>query len=340
MNIKTIVSWVMCLSMTATLNAQSYWSRNEAWYENPSATPDEERADLFYVASTNVNTSHDTTGRHSYRAQLTSKEREMLQKEMTYVQKNMADSFNYYSPYYHQFTMEAAMTLRGASLDSLIKASERECCEAFDYYMSHSNNGRSFVLAGFSQGAICVLAILKHLTPEQLQRCKGVYLMGYRLNHDDLLDDNVKPATGELTGNAISFNTVVTPSGIWPTIADGAATCINPLNWRTDTTAITIANAVLVGKKYIHYDTTDWHYLGEAVAEQADDSIYVKVQLDPERQVLIAHSDRLPAKFVLAEPICEALQIEAYKNLHIMDLLFYMPALRRNAIRRCYGNRE
>ncbi len=82
------------------------------------------------------------------------------------MEKNIGQSdFNYIAPYYHQFTFDALSLSIEQSAQEYRKVAA-EVCEAFDYYMKHKNQGRRFVLVGFSQGGMLVLDQLKHMSDE------------------------------------------------------------------------------------------------------------------------------------------------------------------------------
>ena len=112
--------------------------------------------------------------------------------------------------------------------------------EGFDYYMEHQNNGRRYALVGFSQGGMLVLDLLKHMTDEQYNRMVAAYAIGYRITEEDCKNNHIRPASGETeTGVTVSFNSALSTDGLWPLVAEGAVICINPVNWKTDSTPAT-----------------------------------------------------------------------------------------------------
>lgn len=226
---------LVLLAMSCSHKTVSQWDSSEMWYQNDRQT-DKELIDVFYLVSTVTNKSIDANGNEVFRAQLTPDERKGFSKEMRFANYMFGDSVNFFSPYYHQFTMSAVSTPIPNKMDSLVSVT-KEVCDAFDYYMTHYNKGRRFVIAGFSQGAIHTLSLLKHMTDKQYKQMIAAYMMGYRLTAEDLQHPHVKAATSATdTGVTVSFNSVTSPDAIWHDITDGAATCINPVNWTTDTT--------------------------------------------------------------------------------------------------------
>ena len=101
----------------------------------------------------------------------------------------------------------------------------------------------------------------------------------------------------------MSFNSAMSADALWPMLSDGAA-CINPINWRTDSTPATLS------------------YKGDT-AQVSVDTLHNYLQV----------SGLDPDKYVFAP-------LEGYApkgNLHHWDLLFYGDHLRRNALLRSSG---
>lgn len=217
----------------------SPWESDSAWYHSNTPRSDD-KIDLFYIVSTNVLSAEDENGNILYQTQLNESDRKAFDAEFRYVEKHFCQSdFNYFAPYYHQFTFES-INLAPEKYQEVYASVSDEICQAFDYYMEHQNNGRRYALVGFSQGGMLVLDLLKHMTDEQYNRMVAAYSIGYRITEEDCKNDHIRPASGETeTGVTISFNSALSTDGVWPLVAEGAATCINPVNWKTDSTPAT-----------------------------------------------------------------------------------------------------
>ena len=110
--------------------------------------------------------------------------------------------------------------------------------QAFDYYMTHYNAGRPFILAGHSQGAKAVIELLKHtLTPRQHDNMVAAYAFGFSVCDQELEQyPMLRPARDSVDcGVLICYNSVSAPEAVSPLFQDNVI-CINPLNWHTDTT--------------------------------------------------------------------------------------------------------
>ena len=145
--------WLLC-----AIVALSSWSRGEddnmpmppdysdstQWYISNRGS----EADLFYIISTetsdyvrNGDTCHyaDTYDRKLCRGML---------KEMHAVDSMFSGNLNYYSPYYRQVTMQSwsneslAIARLPIALDDVRRS--------WDYYIRYMNEGRPFIMAGFS----------------------------------------------------------------------------------------------------------------------------------------------------------------------------------------------
>lgn len=278
------------------------------WYQSET-TSSSDKIDVIYFVSTEVLSAQDLRGSVSWQSQLIPSDLGAMREEMKYVEGNMFyEDFNFSAPYYHQFTFDAIWQLDRQDFQVVYDNVAREACEAFDYYMDNINNGRPFVLAGYSQGAMLTVDILKHMTDEQYSRMIACYTIGFRLSAEDLRHPHIKAATGETgRGVVISFNSVQTKDAIWPFLTEGAATCINPVNWKTDTTPATFT-----------YDGTS-----------------NEVHVDAQSNVLLVKTDNPQyfydyygkAKFYGDAGVSR-------DNLHHWDLLFYTRMIHDNALKR------
>lgn len=292
--------FLLVLSILA-VSAQCSYCRTD-WYESGKPV-DTGLVDVLYLVSTNVISARDAGGAKVYQATLTGQDRRFIDMELTHMRKALGDSVNFFAPYYHQFTFET-VGLPKEEFGEVFDEVTKEIYAIFDDYMANINDGRRFVLAGFSQGAMHCLSLVKHMTPEQYSRLVAVYMMGYRLSEEDLKHPRVKAADGpEGNGVTVSFNSVTDTSSIWPLITEGAATCINPMNWKTDATS-----AVL-----------DFH------GDNAE------VSVDTVKNVLVVRG--LDEKKYIFKPLKEYVKPG---NLHHWDILFYMDAIRDNLMDRAY----
>ncbi|MBP5210540.1 MAG: DUF3089 domain-containing protein, partial [Bacteroidales bacterium] len=160
------------------------------WYVRPAENQDES-VDVFYIVSTQAWEEFSPEGEELYRITLTQDQREFYDMEMDYTADVFSGSFNYYSPYYHQFTLNA-LYLEPDRYESVKQEVVSEIVEAFRYYMKHYNKGHRFILAGFSQGAILSLELLKNMTDEEYSLMVADYCMGYRISEEDLADAHIK----------------------------------------------------------------------------------------------------------------------------------------------------
>lgn len=215
------------------------WRNPTHWLKDVTGT-ETNRIDVFYVASTDVLSSQDADGNDSPLAVLTPSECQVLRDECAWFRKAIFTSeFNYFAPIYHQVTFSHLGSPRGGR-DALWDEAAAEVCSAFDWYMTHENGGRRFILAGFSQGASILRAILKHMTDEQYSRMVVAYAIGFQVTKDDLQHRHIHAATGpDDLGVIVSFNSVSSLEGRWDILTGDAACSINPANWRTDSTPAT-----------------------------------------------------------------------------------------------------
>lgn len=192
-------------------------------------------ADIFFISATSANGDIGQyiapVNQHNNKDSLSSINRE----------KGLyTESGRFFAPYYRKLT-DAAYFI---DEDERLQYIEDGGCytdvkAAFEYYIKNENNGRPFIIAGFSQGSEHGLRLLKEISadPETRDKLVAAYLIGWRVTDSDLEEcPYIKMAQGETdTGVIISYECEaegVTGSDIVP---EGVVTnSINPLNWRTD----------------------------------------------------------------------------------------------------------
>ena len=113
--------------------------------------------------------------------------------------------YGFYCPYYRQISLNVWMDGE-AAVEELFPLSMEDISAAFDYYLDNYNEGRPFVLAGFSQGGKAVVELVKHAPAEVLERMVAAYAIGYRISDEEVEQyPQLHPATDSTgTGTIIS----------------------------------------------------------------------------------------------------------------------------------------
>jgi len=208
------------------------------------------QADLFYIISTE-------TGDHlvgSDTCHLADTYDDYLRSRMAH-EMHAVDSFysgdcNYFSPYYRQVSMQSWGSVEATMARLPVALSDVR--RSWDYYLQYYNQGRPFVIAGFSQGAHAMMDIMRRMPDSIASRMVAAYAIGYKVTQEDM--DScplIRPAEGATdTGVTICFNSVRSPECAIPVVSGGNLLCINPVNWRTDT----VCTSFVVYDRY-HSDT-------------------------------------------------------------------------------------
>jgi hypothetical protein len=148
-------------------------------------------------------------------------------------------SANLYAPYYRQVSFAALDSSTDMYQNPNFQIGAQDVLRAFAYYLEHYNNGRPFILAGHSQGSMALINMIrKHFNDSDLQKqLVAAYLIGYSVTAEDIREYPwFSPATGAAdTGVIISYNTQSPDATDSPVLLDEPI-CINPLNWKTDST--------------------------------------------------------------------------------------------------------
>jgi pimeloyl-ACP methyl ester carboxylesterase len=144
---------------------------------------------------------------------------------------------NIYAPFYRQDNGSSINRLEViAGIPTL------DAVAAFDYYIKHFNNNRSYILVGHSQGATVLSNLLSEYMknhPDIYSRMIAAYVIGNPVTQA-YLDNNphLKFATGpDDTGVIISYNTEApVVNGTNPVLYGMVGLVINPITWTTDET--------------------------------------------------------------------------------------------------------
>lgn len=206
--------------------------------------------DLFYIPSTwefDWFTADSVVSHWADPSRL--EHRNNMEIEMSKVADYMADGNNFYSPHYRHITLNTWATLNEDTINRRYHdVSFVDINNAFQYYLANYNNGRPFILAGFSQGGKSVVELMKIMPEELRTKMVAAYVLGYKVTPEDVKQAPwIKPATGASdTGVTICYNSVSDVKYIKPVISAPNVMCINPVNWRTDSTPAILNDTITV----------------------------------------------------------------------------------------------
>ena len=211
--------------------------------------------DLFYIVSTETG-DYTAYGQPCHYADTYNDSiRTLLLGEMVGVDQIMSGQLNYYSPYYRQCTLQAFTS--DSLMQSRLPLAMNDVRRAFDYYLEHYNGGRPFILAGFSQGAIAVIELLKGMDSATYCRMVAAYVIGWRITDEDLAQTrNIRPSHDSTDiGVTICYNSVRDNSCAIPMLSKGNRMAINPVNWRTDATPAKLVSPISPDTVTVALDT-------------------------------------------------------------------------------------
>jgi len=197
-------------------------------------------ADIFYITSTETGDYILPSGTVCHYADTRNDStRGPILSEMQGVDALISGSLNYFSPYYRQCSMQTFTS------DSLVKTrlpiATDDVRHSFKYYLDHLNGGRPFVLAGFSQGAMIMLQLMKEMDKATYSRMIAAYAIGVTISQETLdACPRIVPAQGaDDMGVTVCYNSVRDAACALPGWTRSAV-AINPVNWRTDATPATL----------------------------------------------------------------------------------------------------
>ena len=217
------------------------------WY-TVDGDPDGTGADVFYIVSTWEEDWTDAKGRVSHYADVWNPtHRERMGIEIGGVADYMAPGNRFWAPYYRHATIDAFLTRDDDTIRERTRLAMGDVCAAFDEFLKNRDASRPLILAGFSQGGMAVVELLKHIDDETYADLAAAYVMGYKVTAEDLAEcRHIKAATGESdTGVTICYNTVKDVKYVQSVIAD-TEFAINPVNWTTDATPAVLHDSITV----------------------------------------------------------------------------------------------
>lgn len=145
------------------------YSKAECWLERPAEAT--KAVDVFYIYPT-VTGFRDPV----QICEITDSELVAGAQMVRQIQTSVFDeSCNVFMPYYRQISMPSP----GSSYPDIIDYISRfDATDALDYFLTNLNQGRPFILAGHSQGAATLIALLENYMtkhPEALKRMVAAY---------------------------------------------------------------------------------------------------------------------------------------------------------------------
>lgn len=283
-----------CDNNKGSESSELNYSSTDLWYELPSVN--EYDVDVFYILPTCVWDWSDTDGVVYHYADIYNDEqRAAMMPSYELARDIFADGCcNFYAPYYRQITLESWM--EGDSLvDARFPNAMADINNAWNYYIEYLNDGRAFILAGYSQGGKGVVELLKNLTDAQLEQMVAAYVVGYRVTESDLNNYTTinGATTSDDTGVTVCYSSVESPECV-AAVLSPSTLCINPINWCIDGTVAQMN------------DTT-------TVAVDTINKVLLVEGLDSEQYYL---------------PILGELFVEG--NYHLQELTFYQDYLNEN----------
>lgn len=285
------------------------YSKTENWAYLPLEENITKDCDVFFVAPT---VYLGTADAHSL--DLGDEETKALFLGATNMEKGLYDGeTNFFAPYYRQAALNA-YTMEDTAAAPYFDLAYADVVAAFDRYMKDYNQGRPFILAGFSQGSEMLLRLMaeKFDDPALSDQLVAAYLIGWRVTPEDLTNYpflKMAQDSGD-TGVIVSFNSEA--EGIQTSLIVPDQTLgINPLNWKTDATPAAAGE----NKGAVFTD-----YAGGIVKEVPN---LTGAYLDPIRGTLRV-TDVTPADF---PPVLDIFQEGVY---HLYDYQFFYRNLQEN----------
>ncbi|MBP5584669.1 MAG: DUF3089 domain-containing protein [Bacteroidales bacterium] len=206
-------------------------------------------ADIFYIVSTWELDWQTADGQTCHYADVQNKQhRANMAKEIKKIAEYMADRNNFYAPYYRHITLESWATRNEDTIHRRAQIAMSDVKHAFDHFLAKRDKNRPLILAGFSQGGLAVVELLKYMDDETYNHLAAAYVLGYKVTPQDTLQSSHIRAAHDSAdiGVTICYNTVKDVKYVQPILCDQCIMCINPVNWRTDATPAIIHDTITI----------------------------------------------------------------------------------------------
>jgi pimeloyl-ACP methyl ester carboxylesterase len=180
-------------------------------------------------------------------------------QSIEYMLSSMASIFNgccdIYAPHYREAQLQSFITEKFDLGTQALDLAYQDVEAAFDYYLTHYNRGRPFIVVGHSQGTTHALRLLEQRVDNTrlIDQLVAAYLVGYWLPKDKFIRgfEQIKPCEfATQTGCIVSYDVFGQGGKMdskvphwyktgWEVNRQADDTvkptlCVNPLNWQSD----------------------------------------------------------------------------------------------------------
>lgn len=208
------------------------YSQSQAWFHLPDVSENNKEADVLFVHGTVL---HDE-GKIYLDPSKDAHRKLPLRPHMGHASCYRKNA-RLFHPHYRQLSLEGHFD----GWDFVCKAYTvpvRDIYNAIQEYLKLWNNGRPFILAGNSQGAIVLREVIKLMAKEGPlpSNLVAAYLIGCTVKKEELSEMTLPIATSATDFPCIiSYNTLALGAKEGLTLFPPAL-CVNPLNWKQDST--------------------------------------------------------------------------------------------------------
>ena len=213
---------------TDILPSMPNYNDTTQWYVSNRHAP----ADIFYIISTETGDYPLANGKTSHYADTYNDSiRTYLYGEMAGVDALLSDGLNFYAPYYRQCTLQTFVS--DSTTAQRLPLATSDIKRAFRHYLKHQNNQRPFILAGYSQGAMILLELLKDMDAKTYKRMIAAYAIGTSITKEKAQEiPYLIPAQrADDLGVTICYNSIE-DNDATINLFDHNTIAINPVNWQ------------------------------------------------------------------------------------------------------------
>jgi Protein of unknown function (DUF3089) len=197
------------------------------------------RVDVFFIHPTIYNNGPDAGRGWNADLQARKLNREVDRTTIKYQASIFNGVGRIYAPRYRQAHLVSFFTKRRKKdADQALALAYADVKASFEYYLSNYNDGRPFIIAGHSQGALHAKQLLKEFVESKplADQFIAAYIVGYPVAKDEfkILKPCERP---EETGCFTTWRTYRRDFAMRKAV-DTNVICTNPLSWKMDNTYV------------------------------------------------------------------------------------------------------
>ena len=307
------------------------YSNQKNWAVLPNKYPEfindieydkvEKKADVFYVYPTLISGKKN----REWNADINDNDirSDIYEKAIKYQATAWIDAANLYAPFYRQAHLRVFNEKFKVDGEKALWLAYSDIKRSFQYYLKNYNNGKPFIIASHSQGALMTKELIKEFIDEKpLQKqLVAAYLIGTKIEKNEF--KSIKPMTspdeigGFVSWNTYKYNSYPKKDNYERWFKNAVVT--NPITWDED-----LESNMSDHKGMLFAPGSLYEYLGLSLFFSGGDELQVyseKTKINVIDGLIWATPPDIPGKFFLS----------IVKDYHFADISLFWKDISENS---------